>query len=169
MIIEKVVTGFQSGADIGAARAARKAGVETFGWMPARFLTENGCRYHYAVEYGARETLSAEYPPRTRLNVYESDAVLWFGDASSRGGQLTIGHARVANLPCLVVPWVGSRHKVTPAKVVEWLEGLPGEGGTLMVAGNRESVSTGIGAWVEGQMDRVFEIVAHKVYMKENR
>jgi hypothetical protein len=40
-VIERVVTGGQTGADQGGLRAARAAGIATGGWAPQGWLTES--------------------------------------------------------------------------------------------------------------------------------
>lgn len=163
MIIEKLISGGQSGVDIAAWDAAKKFGIETGGWLPRGFRTEYGPRPHYAVLYGARETESSEYPTRTRLNVYESDALAWFGDAHSRGGRLTLDLASQANIPVIVIPWVGARHKITPHQLAWWIGQRPADKTVILVAGNRESIAPGIGAWVEGFMAEVFALMTQDV------
>jgi hypothetical protein len=41
-MIEKVVTGGQTGADRGGWRAAQACGIATGGWMPPLFASEDG-------------------------------------------------------------------------------------------------------------------------------
>src|SRR4051794_28964361 len=89
-MLERVVSGGQSGADQGAWRAARDCGIPTGGWMPANFLTEDGPRPEFAELYGAVELASVNYPARTRANARDSDATLWFGDPDSPGGRTTL-------------------------------------------------------------------------------
>lgn len=44
MILKKIISGFQSGSDIGGIKAGKTFGLETGGWMPKGFLTENGLK-----------------------------------------------------------------------------------------------------------------------------
>lgn len=47
-MIELVLSGGQTGADLGGLRAARACGIPTGGWAPRGWLTEVG----WLVEYG---------------------------------------------------------------------------------------------------------------------
>jgi hypothetical protein len=157
-MIEMVVTGGQTGSDQAGWRAARKAGIKCSGWMPRGYLTEDGPRPEFAEMYGAAEFSSAAYPPRTRANVALADALLWFGNPHSPGGKLTLRLCREEQVPQFVV----IRDSV-PGDVAGWIAdqmiGVEG-GGVLLVAGNRESSSPGIGAFVERYLGDVFRLLA---------
>jgi hypothetical protein len=68
-VLDKVITGGQTGADQAAWRVARAFGIPTGGWMPLGFLTETadgkGAEPHpeFADLYGARETPTAPRCP----------------------------------------------------------------------------------------------------------
>lgn len=159
-MIERVVCGFQTGADIAGAIAAKRAGIPTGGWMPKGFLTEYGRHPEYAELYGAKEHESPEYPPRTRANVLESDALLWFGNPYSRGGKLTLKLCRRRRciLHYIIIGQSGT--ETDREAVAMWIEDyLVGTQGRLMIAGNRESSSPGIGEWVERYLTEVFCIM----------
>jgi hypothetical protein len=141
-VLAKIISGGQTGADIGGLRAARAAGIPTGGYAPKGFLTEDGPNPGLA-DFGLVECPVAGYPARTRLNVAAADAALWFGDPDSPGGKLTLSSCRAKGLPFLVV-----RDSVTTHDMADWLRGL-GDGTVLLVAGNRESSAPGIGAKVE--------------------
>lgn len=88
-VIKKLVSGGQTGADVGALQGAKIFGLPTGGWMPLGFLTENGPRADYAVLYGMKEHSSARYPPRTWSNVRDADVTVWFGTTDSAGYRCT--------------------------------------------------------------------------------
>jgi hypothetical protein len=75
-MLEKIVSGGQTGADQAEWRAAETYGLATGGWMPRGFLTEDCPRPDFAALYDAREMPTAEYPPRTKQNAQDSDATL---------------------------------------------------------------------------------------------
>jgi hypothetical protein len=52
-VLDRVVSGGQTGADQAGWRAARASGIATGGWMPAGFLTEAGPRPEFAEMFGA--------------------------------------------------------------------------------------------------------------------
>ena len=154
----KIISGGQCGADQGALRAAKAAGVETGGWAPKGWLTEDGPA-PWLAEYGLKESRLREYPHRTQMNVQEATAILWFGNPHSPGGRLT---HRLADETPSVVGTFTVIDQSTPADVVDWLVGFifPGEDAvTLLVAGNRESGSPGIGERVEKFVGEVLALL----------
>ena len=88
ILIEKIVTGGQTGVDRAALDWAIKAGVAHGGWCPKGRLAEDGCipaRYHLT------ETPSEDYAVRTEWNVRDSDAtvIVSLHCAISGGTELT--------------------------------------------------------------------------------
>jgi hypothetical protein len=141
-VIERIVSGGQTGADRGGLDAARDLGIPFGGWAPAGWRAEDGA---IPVEYRAsmRATLTRDYPTRTRLNVKESDGtiVVSFGRTLT-GGSLDTWNLCEARerprlhlvlkdpLPALrglLIDWIG-RHRIR----------------VLNVAGPRESKEPGI-------------------------
>lgn len=158
-MIEQVITGGQTGVDQAGWRAAKAAGIATGGFMPMGFRTEQGNRPAFAELYGARDLESLEYRVRTGANVREADAVVWLGDQASRGGRLTLGLARIMAVPTIIVEQgEEGRPTVEPDRLAGWVRDEDIR--TLMVAGNRESTSPGIGAWAEQYLAEVFQLLA---------
>lgn len=150
-----IITGGQSGADQGAWRAARAAGIPTGGFMPLRFLTEGGPRPEFAGLYGAVEMPTPDYRARTEENVRRSEATLWFGDTRTPGAKATLRACEGMGRPhMLVIPGRDTK----PSDVAEWIT----RGGFKRIncAGNRESKAPGIGAKVERFMAEVFSRLA---------
>ena len=54
-MLERIVSGGQTGADQAGWRAAKALGIATGGWMARRFLTEDGPRPEFRKLYGAVE------------------------------------------------------------------------------------------------------------------
>ena len=82
-----VVSGGQTGADQGGLLGAQDIGVETGGWVPYKFLTENGSDYTLQ-RFGLKDSYKG-YAERTRMNVRDSNITLWFGNVGSAGGCAT--------------------------------------------------------------------------------
>jgi Circularly permutated YpsA SLOG family len=157
-MIERVISGGQTGADQAAWRAARAAGIATGGWMPRGAWTEAGPRPEFADQYGAREHASAEPADRTVANVRDADATLIFtGESPGPGTLLTIAACREAGVPHRVVPLAQRSDETTPARMAAWLAHQPIR--TLNVAGDRESEAPGIGALVEAYLAELFRIL----------
>lgn len=160
----RIISGGQTGADQAGWRAAKVAGLEPGGWMPKGFKTEDGFHPEFAELYGAQEHSSPAYPPRTRANVKWADATLVFDTSAgtanlkdlSPGSKLTVEIAMELDRPSLVIVTrldeaIGPER--APA-VAQWL--LDRNIRVLNIAGNRESTSPGIGAWVEKYLTDVF-------------
>lgn len=153
-MIEKIVSGGQTGVDQSALRAARAAGIATGGWAPKGWLVERedgkkSVPAPWLADFGLVECETPGYPAGSVANVVGSDATLWFGDWHTPGGRTTLDACRLSDKPYLIV-FSGTR----PSAVARWLE----EKGIriLNVAGNRESVAPGIGAKVERFLLDVF-------------
>jgi hypothetical protein len=144
VMLDKVVSGGQTGADQAGWRAATAAGIPTGGWMPRGFLTEDGPRPEFRELYGAAELPTDSYAERTRRNVRDSDATVWFGDRTTPGAKATQRACEALGKPIVFVESGVSR----PSMVARWL-GVHPNISTLNVAGNRESNSPGIGGRVE--------------------
>lgn len=147
-MLERVISGGQTGADQGGWRAARAYGIATGGAMPLGFLTEDGPRPEFAERFGAVELPTDSYKERTRANVRDTEATLWLGDDHSPGGRTTLDACRV-----MVRPYLIARAGVTkPGQVRDWIvaQGIR----TLNVAGNRESSSRGSASGSSGSLGR---------------
>jgi hypothetical protein len=150
-MIERIVTGGQSGADQGAWRAARAAGIATGGWMPKGFATEEGPRPEFARLFGAREHESTEPADRTVANVETADGTLVFAaDCPGPGTALTIEACRRAVRPFLIAPVDPAAVGPSPEEAAAWVVAHAIR--TLNVAGERESTAPGIGARVEAYL-----------------
>ena len=105
--------------------------------------------------YGVTEHASAHYPPRTALNVKESDATLRFAtDWGSPGEVLTRQMCERYGRPQLELTPGGA---VTPADVADWVVRTGVR--VLNVAGNTERTSPGIEAFVTAFMAEVIRLL----------
>ena len=146
----KIVSGGQTGADQGALIAASAAGIETGGWAPKGWRTEDGPA-PWLADFGLIECPEPGYRARTGANVRDSHFTLWFGMPGTPGHVATIGACRALGRPFLEVEAGFTR----PRHVVEWLATYPSLD-VLNCAGNRESLDPGIGDWVGAFLTRVF-------------
>ncbi len=139
-MLERVISGGQTGVDRAALDAAMTLGIACGGWCPRGRRAEDG---RIPSRYPLQETPGAGYPERTAWNVREADATLILAVGKPGGGTaLTVGLARKAAKPVLVV----DLEKGVPAaaEVRAWLD--RGKVRTLNVAGPRESEHPGIHA-----------------------
>lgn len=74
-VLEKIISGGQTGADRGGLLAARDLFLATGGWAPAGWLAEDGA-VPEDLRVGMQTTPSADYAVRTKKNVEEADATV---------------------------------------------------------------------------------------------
>jgi hypothetical protein len=138
MTLKRIVSGGQTGVDRGALKAGLGAGVPVGGWCPRGRRAEDGA---IPDMFPLHETESADYRPRTRLNVRDSDGTLILAPTPelTGGTALTKKLALAAGKPLLVVE-LGETDGLQTA--VRWIKSTPIA--VLNVAGPRESLAPGI-------------------------
>jgi len=136
-MIQKVVSGGQSGVDRAALDVALELGIPCGGWCPKGRLAEDGA---IAARYPLRETPTAIHAQRTEWNVRDSDGTLVLTRGRpTEGTAWTMTVADRLRKPYLVLDLNG---QPDPARVKTWL--IEHDVGTLNVAGPRESKCPGI-------------------------
>ena len=162
VMLQKIVSGGQTGVDQAALRAARAIGLATGGRMPLGYRTLAGPRPDLAVEFGLTEHESQDYAPRTSANVRESDATLRIAvDFASAGERCTMSaivrherlHLDVA-IERVFTPSVLWAVAPQPREVASWL--VEKDVVVLNVAGNSELTAPGIGAFAERYLRMLF-------------
>lgn len=160
MILTKIISGGQIGADLAGLIAARRAGIATGGVAPQGWLIEvcypSGTAHVAApwlADYGLVECVAEGYAARRKWNVELCDAALLFGDNQSRGSKGLIRDCETARKPLVYV----EAGCVTPGMVASAIDRYGYR--TVLVAGNRESVSPGIGKRVERFLNIVFRLL----------
>lgn len=151
-VIRKIVSGGQTGADRAGLDWAISRGVPHGGWCPLGRKSEDG-RIH--EKYLLMEAQSGNYKERTELNVRDSDGtVILTGRPALHGGSLLTArmaerHGRAwlhLNLSEGVEKAGATLRKFASSEGV----------GILNVAGNRESICTGITDFVWQTLDAAF-------------
>ena len=135
-----VVSGGQTGADRAALDWACYHRVAHDGWCPKGRLAADG---PLLPKYQLRETESAGYRQRTKLNVRDSEATLVFNMGALDGGTLqTVRFAQTLKKPYRVFQLDQGNLEGVAQEVLEW---LALEGFTVInVAGPREEKRPGI-------------------------
>jgi len=82
-MIEKIISGGQTGADQAALDAAIKLGIPHGGWIPKGCITEDG---PLSNRYNLIEMPTVSYPDRTKKNIRESDGTLILSHGRLTGG-----------------------------------------------------------------------------------
>lgn len=134
-MVTRIISGAQTGADRAGIDAGRDLGLATGGWIPKGRRTDEGpLSVDLANAYGLKETNEVTYPPRTAMNVRDSDGTVLFGHMHSPGCSLTIKLCGQAKKPFITNP--------SAADLREWIESKRIK--VLNVAGNRERTNPGI-------------------------
>lgn len=145
-----VVSGGQTGVDRAALDWACNHRIPHGGWCPQGRRASDG---PLSLKYQLRETESAGYRQRTKLNVQDSDATLILNVGELDGGTLqTQQFAERMGKPHLVVQLDQRTPDESASRIIEWL--IAGKFGTLNVAGPREEKRPGIYALTLSVLDR---------------
>lgn len=135
----KIISGGQTGADIGGLVGAKRVGIPTGGYAPRGYKTEAGNQPEVLKGFGLIELPSSNYKHRTKQNVFSSDATLIVStDPTSNGTQLTIRYCKEFKKPFLLIDPGKDCHEI----IREFLDNHGPM--VLNIAGNRESKSKGI-------------------------
>jgi len=162
----KIISGGQTGADQAGLIAAGRVGLPTGGHMPKGFRTQRGPAPKIAALYGLKEDDSSDYPPRTRLNVKNSDATLIFGNVKSRGCSLTKRLCVEYEKEVLIIPrgLEGKQPRYWINMIASFI--VTHEVKVLNIAGNREESDPGICRWTAWLLVRVFQEIKSKKQRK---
>ena len=139
-MIEKIISGGQTGADQAALDLAIEMGIPHGGWVPKGRKTEDG---RLPDKYRMQETNAVDYGLRTELNILDSDGTLLFSHGKLKGGSaLTQKLAGKHNKPCLHVDLDELSEYKAVEIIMSWIDirGIK----ILNIAGPRASESPGI-------------------------
>jgi hypothetical protein len=153
-VLEKIVTGGQSGVDRAALDAARAAGMARGGWCPRGRAAEDG---PIASAYPLVETPTSDPAQRTAWNARDSDATLVLVRGAEPSGGTALALARAADLgrPTRVVDLAA------PAAVTDVASWVRSTGvRVLNVAGPRESEAPGINALARVWLDALIRALS---------
>lgn len=150
-MINKIISGGQTGVDRAAHDAAIFNGLDIAGWCPKGRIDENGIipdKYSCLTEVaGSFASEAQNYNFRTMRNIEDSDGTLvlvpaWpLPETIKDGTILTLQHARSCNKPLLILVLNQSTAK-NHASLTEWL--YRNSIKALNIAGPRESSQPGI-------------------------
>ena len=136
-MVEKIVSGGQTGVDRAALNVGLALGLPVGGWCPRGRRAEDGV---IPDRYPLLETPERNYQARTRRNIEDSDGTLILNLGPLDGGTaLTADLARQIGKPCLVVALEAG---IEPAVFQDWL--ATHHITVLNVAGPRESKRPGV-------------------------
>lgn len=118
-LIQKIISGGQTGADRAALDAAIEIGRSYGGWLPKGRLTEEG---PLPESYILQEMESGAYPERTKKNVLEGEGTLIVSHGPLTGGSLlTRKFAEQFHRPHLHIDCKKESHQEAVARIEQWL------------------------------------------------
>jgi predicted Rossmann-fold nucleotide-binding protein len=136
-IIEKIISGGQTGVDRAALDVALELAIPCGGWCPKGRHAEDGT---ISKSYPLEEASSSDYPLRTELNVQDADGTLILSWGRPVGGTLlTLKLAGKHRKPFLLI---NLEEGMDEKKVRNWIRSNGIQ--ILNVAGPRESEAHGI-------------------------
>ncbi len=163
MKIVKIISGGQTGADIGGLIIAKELGIITGGYAPKGFKTENGSDFKLRDEYNLTELNISGYggySERTKLNIRESDITIIFANKNSPGSKLTLDECIKTKKKWIVLRNTENTNDCVDILVKELpllAKNLNKTDLIVNIAGNRESVSPGI-------QKEVYQILKEFIY-----
>lgn len=120
-MIPKIISGGQTGADRGGLDAAIHCEIPHGGWCTKGRIAADGV---IPVEYQLNEIVSSEYLPRTKANVFDSDATVIFTYGPLSGGSLqTATYAHHLEKPYHDVDLERTTRGKAVDGIVRWLAG----------------------------------------------
>jgi len=135
MIIKKIISGAQTGADRAALDFAINNDIPHGGWVPRGRIAEDGI---VPAHYEVKEAPTSEYSRRTELNVIDSDGTLILSHGELSGGSaLTEKLAEKHQKPCLHINLNQKPEFQATVDITHWISTNGIE--VLNVAGSRAS------------------------------
>jgi hypothetical protein len=154
-MLDKIVSGGQTGADRAALDFAIKRKIPHGGWVPKGRLAEDG---PLPAKYKVQDMPTDGYPARTERNVIDSDGTLIISHGRLTGGSsFTRKMAKKHGKPHLHIDLTRTKITESAAVVLIWLTG----NGVLVlnVAGPRASKDPHIYDHVLSLLDQVFFMI----------
>jgi hypothetical protein len=148
-LVERIVSGGQTGVDRAALDVALELGIPCGGWCPRGRRADDG---RIPARYPLTETGSPFYKVRTERNVRDSDGTLILNLGKLDGGTAyTARMAKKHGKPCLIV---SLDSEVDPRQITEWLRANNMR--CVNIAGPREGKRPGVYAAARDLLLRVF-------------
>lgn len=160
MIVKKIISGAQTGADRAALDFAIDSGIPHGGWVPKGRKAEDGV---IPDKYSVREAPTAHYARRTELNVIDSDGTLIISHGPLTGGSAkTMAFAVKHNKPRLHIDLEQTAEFLAAVEINHWINKNGIE--ILNIAGPRASHDPNI----YDATVNVLETIAHIGIIEEN-
>jgi len=159
-MIQKIVSGGQTGADRAGIDAAIESGVDYGGWLPKDRKAEDGI---VSPKYTKlKEMTKGGYSKRTEQNIIDSDGTVIFGHGKlTTGSALTLKFAKQYKKPYLHIDLDIVQNPVPSIKdwIIDW------DIKTLNIAGRKASKATQIYDKVKDIIKQVLSLICLQAYL----
>jgi len=119
MLLKKIISGAQTGADRAALDVAIINGLPHGGWVPKDRKAEDG---EVPEKYQVIELSSNDYRQRTEMNVKDTDGTLIITHGKLTGGSaLTQKYAQKHDKPCLHIDAQEVSEASAAVKIYQWI------------------------------------------------
>jgi hypothetical protein len=154
-MLNKIISGGQTGVDVAGLRIAKLKGIETGGYAPKGWRTQSGDCPELGTVFGLVEHPLSRYDARTGSNVKEADGTIRFASNwNSAGERCTLNAINRHNKPHIDVD---INNPISAEEVLRWL--VDNKIRVLNVAGNSERTSPGIEKFVFSFLCNVINLV----------
>ena len=163
LLIKKIISGGQTGADMGGLLAGKILEIPTGGYAPRGWKTENGSQEGFLKFFNLKEWQPPGYAARTLANVILCNATIIIGDINSSGSLLTKKYCLNNKKPLYHQPFPSYKVSWSREDGANYLCHLFRQWlalqhiGILNVAGNRESKNPGIEAFTRSFLVEVLQ------------
>lgn len=103
-MIEKIISGGQTGVDQMGLQVAEFLNIETGGTAPKGYRTEIGPDLSLRDRYHLKESWAYSYQPRTHKNILDADGTVLFGNERSPGSRESLFACRQYKKPFIINP-----------------------------------------------------------------
>jgi hypothetical protein len=153
-MLEKVISGAQTGVDRAGLIAAKNCGLETGGFVCKNNKTEKGFEPELIPLYGLTEINSLDYNKRTLANVHAADSTwILYRGRLTLGSAITIKYCEQLKKPYMEIQleWLYDITPILKAFLIKHAVKV------LNIAGQRESKAPGIEQEVQNILMKVFK------------
>jgi hypothetical protein len=154
-MLEKIISGGQTGADRAALDVALKLGIPHGGWVPKGRIAQDGL---LAPKYRVQQMPTTSYPARTEQNVADSDGtVIFFRGKLTGGSDYTREMALKHRKQMLGIDLSRTNHKDGASLIASWIKLYRVK--VLNVAGSSASKDPGMYAEVAIILENVLQML----------
>ena len=157
----KIISGGQTGADLGGVIAAKLCGIETGGWMPKGFKNHDGLMPQFKEMFCLKEHSDVGYKSRTWKNIEDSDITIRIAcNFNSPGEKCTLNGIKHHKKPYIDILVDKNNPVINSTKVIEVMHKIK-NCEVVNIAGNARKTWDGMGYYTVEFMCSVFLMMGY--------